>query len=397
MVDVAHDGHYRRALGLFTLALLLFGEENFIHLDSLDRLRCVAELFNDQDYLTAARVAEATIDSIEKQLSLARLQVEYCVLRAPEAGAVSEVPVEVNENVNAGTQVAAVSCGDEFEVRLDLPESLINRVDRYTPVTIRFGSIPGFVFSGEITEVATAIAPDASAFPVVVKINEQHPALRSGLAADVTFQFDSTGAGGGIVRAVAERTPDCTQLERLDEPSLRDLFAGPDRIFHLREDGARELHRRTGGLPSRVAAEVERHLSGETEHYVLEHQLRCKDGSYRWIAARGKLIHRTANGEPLRFVGTHTDITERKQQNAELQGMMRAIDRAQAVVKFDLKGTVLDANENFLSIFGYSLDEVVGKHHRIFCEASLAESAEYREFGHKLSKAGIEKVDLGWR
>ncbi len=61
---------------------------------------------------------------------------------------------------------------------------------------------------------------------------------------------------GGIVRVVDAHTDDTIVLERLREEDLRALFRGPDRIFHLREDGARELARRTGGLPARVAAEV---------------------------------------------------------------------------------------------------------------------------------------------
>jgi hypothetical protein len=68
--------------------------------------------------------------------------------------------------------------------------------------------------------------------------------------------FERAVPDGGFVRVVDEPTDGCVTLTRLTEVDLRPLFAGPDRIFHLREDGAAELFRRTGGLPSRVADEL---------------------------------------------------------------------------------------------------------------------------------------------
>ncbi|MBA4136078.1 MAG: hypothetical protein C0518_02030 [Opitutus sp.] len=65
-------------------------------------------------------------------------------------------------------------------------------------------------------------------------------------------------------------------------------------------------------------AAVNRHLLGESAVYESEHRLRCKDGGYRWILDRGVVIERGAVGEPLRMVGTHTDITLRKELEAKL-------------------------------------------------------------------------------
>jgi len=91
-------------------------------------------------------------------------------------------------------------------------------------------------------------------------------------------------------------------------------------------------------------------------------------------------------GNPVRVVKFATDVTASKLQIAEYEGMVRAIRRAQAVIEFDLDGRVISANENFLRIFGYTLDEVVGKHHRIFCEPGYAESADYARFWQKLAR-----------
>ena len=143
-----------------------------------------------------AESAQATVAAMSKALEIARLNVSYTKLRSDTACSIASLNVEVNENVSAGQQVASVSCGDAFEVTLDLPESLIGSVDERTPVSVRFGAIPGEEFTGVISEIAVASASGSAAFPVVIRITETHPALRSGLAADITFKFDSSATEG---------------------------------------------------------------------------------------------------------------------------------------------------------------------------------------------------------
>ena len=65
------------------------------------------------------------------------------------------------------------------------------------------------------------------------------------------------------------------------------------------------------------------HFSGETALYSNEHRVRCKDGSWKWILSRGMVISRDANGAPLRMVGTHTDITQRKTNEALIWAQAR--------------------------------------------------------------------------
>lgn len=152
---------------------------------------------NDLDAARAgAESAQAVVGSTNKALEIARLNLSYARLTADDDCTITSVQIEVNENVSAGQQVATVSCGSEFEVTLDIPESIIGGIDEYTPVSIRFGSIPAEVFSGQISEVGVSSIGGAAAFPVVIKVNESHPSLRSGIAADVTFQFDSANSSG---------------------------------------------------------------------------------------------------------------------------------------------------------------------------------------------------------
>ncbi|WP_158984465.1 methyl-accepting chemotaxis protein [Lysobacter panacisoli] len=75
---------------------------------------------------------------------------------------------------------------------------------------------------------------------------------------------------------------------------------------------------------------------------------------------------------------------------AELEGRVAAIDRVQAVIEFDLDGTILRANDNFLHTMGYRLEEIQGRHHRMFADAQYAQGAEYREFWAKLGRGEFD-------
>ena len=114
-----------------------------------------------------------------------------------------------------------------------------------------------------------------------------------------------------------------------------------------------------------------------------------RDGRPIWIQATYNPIL-DSDGRPYKVVKFATDVTDAQLQAAEFEGKMAAIDRAQAVIEFDLHGNILTANENFLSAMGYSLDEVRGKHHRIFCEPELARSPGYRLFWEKLGRGDFD-------
>ena len=104
-----------------------------------------------------------------------------------------------------------------------------------------------------------------------------------------------------------------------------------------------------------------------------------KSGESLWINASYNPIF-GAKGEVIRVVKFATDITATKQRNADYEGQLVAIKKSQAVIEFNLDGTILNANDNFCAALGYSLDEIQGKHHRMFCENSYTSSNEYRDF-----------------
>ncbi|MEM6960407.1 MAG: PAS domain-containing protein, partial [Myxococcota bacterium] len=93
-----------------------------------------------------------------------------------------------------------------------------------------------------------------------------------------------------------------------------------------------------------------------------------------------------SSGRPHKIVKFATDITEQKLKTSNTEGQIDAIHRSQAVIEFEVDGTILTANENFLNAMGYSLQEVQGRHHRIFVEEEFARGPEYRAFWEKLAQ-----------
>ncbi len=110
-----------------------------------------------------------------------------------------------------------------------------------------------------------------------------------------------------------------------------------------------------------------------------------KDGREVWIRATYNPIL-NAEGRPFKVVKYATDVTADKLRNAEYAGRVQALDRAQAVIEFDLEGRILDANDNFLKTVGYTLREIVGQHHSIFCTPDYVTSEEYRDFWLRLQR-----------
>ena len=110
------------------------------------------------------------------------------------------------------------------------------------------------------------------------------------------------------------------------------------------------------------------HVSGEFR------RLR-KDGTEIWLQASYNPVL-DGDGVPVKVIKFASDVTAAKLATIDHLGKVTAIGRAQAVIEFDLSGRVLTANDNFLETMGYTLAEVQGKHHRVFCEPELAASPE---------------------
>lgn len=114
-----------------------------------------------------------------------------------------------------------------------------------------------------------------------------------------------------------------------------------------------------------------------------------KNGKEIWIQATYNPVV-DKHGQVLKVVKFATDITEQKRCLTEYKGQVNAIGKSQAVIEFDLNGTILDANTNFLTTTGYSLGEIKGQHHQLFVMEEYAKSPEYHAFWEKLGRGEFD-------
>ncbi|WAC49419.1 PAS domain-containing methyl-accepting chemotaxis protein [Asticcacaulis sp. SL142] len=124
-------------------------------------------------------------------------------------------------------------------------------------------------------------------------------------------------------------------------------------------------------------------------------------GEFKRVGAGGKILWlqasynpvRDRTGKVVRIVELASDITEAKAKSLDHAGKVNAIERAQAVIEFAPGGEILTANDNFLKTMGYSLDEVVGQHHRMFCESHYSQSKEYNAFWEALRNGEFQAAE----
>ena len=138
--------------------------------------------------------AQAGVNLAKQRLHAARLQLSYSKLKSTDQCAVAAVFIKKNENVAAGTPVVRLNCGDQPEVLVAVPDMFIDKVRVGEQVTITFSALFGKSYEGVITEVGVASTEAATTFPVTTRLVNPDPAVRSGMAADVTFETHSDDA-----------------------------------------------------------------------------------------------------------------------------------------------------------------------------------------------------------
>ena len=166
-------------------------------LANLERVQILYENRNasksDLDAATAAYESAHEQDNIlKKRRNLAKRQLDYCTLTAPVSGAISEVRVEVNENVKVGQVALVLTSGSQLEVNVAIPEILISQIRERDQVTVTLDAIEGQRFEATVTEVGVAATGFATTYPVMVRLKETSPDIRAGMAAEVAFTFESS-------------------------------------------------------------------------------------------------------------------------------------------------------------------------------------------------------------
>ena len=168
-----------------------------------------------------------------------------------------------------------------------------------------------------------------------------------------------------------------------EESDIADSFTEWEKLVHP-DDKQRSFE------------EILKHVKNQTENYILEHRLMHKNGNYKWILARGKIIERDEYGNPVRFIGTHTDIDPIKRTEEDLKAAQAKSEQA------------AEAKSQFLSTISHEirtpLNAVIGFSNLLQREGNIAQDSEYLQniqtsAGHLLSLVNnvldISKIESG--
>ena len=182
-----------------------------------------------------------------------------------------------------------------------------------------------------------------------------------------SLEFDANG----IILSVNEpmcRALGYTEAELLGEPETKIVF----------DDELESTARQAGWQALRQGKAVAK-----------EFRRKAKNGREVWLACTASPVM-DFEGHLAKTIVLGQDVTEAKNQRQDTQGKIDAIDRALAVIEFDLQGRVLSANENFRQLTGYPLEDMLGRHHRMFVDPDEAASTGYQAFWERLARGEIE-------
>jgi methyl-accepting chemotaxis protein len=125
------------------------------------------------------------------------------------------------------------------------------------------------------------------------------------------------------------------------------------------------------------------------EYDAGEYKRLGKGGKEVWLQSSYNPIL-DLNCKPCKVVKYASDVTAQKVQFADFAGQVDAISKSQAVIEFEMDGTIIRANDGFLETMGYRLDEIVGQHHRMFVDDATRQSSQYRTFWESLNRGEYE-------
>lgn len=217
----------------------------------------------------------------------------------------------------------------------------------------RDGSTVWVMCNGKVIEWSDTGAPlrMVGCHVDITHLKQQEAALRE---SEIRWKFALEGAGDGVWdwNAVTNTVFYSSRWKQM-------LGYAEEEIGDSLEEWASRVH--PDDMPE-VRNELDRHISCETPFYSSEYRIRCRDGSYKWILDRGQVVAWTADHRPLRIIGTHSDIAERKKQETVLEQLsLVASNTINGVIIADAEGRIEWINESFSRMTGYSLPESIGR------------------------------------
>ena len=143
----------------------------------------------------------------------------------------------------------------------------------------------------------------------------------------------------------------------------------------------------------RVLQKIQECTEGKIKDYSVEFRIKTKSGKWKWILGRGKVVSHDSTGKALRFLGTHVDISERKQMEETLRNSKEEFanlfqNNPEAAVYTDENGDILNINSRFIKLFGYTLDEIKGKNINSGIIHSPDKLEEARELDKRAASGG---------
>ncbi len=228
--------------------------------------------------------------------------------------------------------------------------------------------------------------------------------------AEERWQFALEGAGHGVWDANAH-TGQTYYSRRWKEM----LGYADDEIGTGREEWLERVH--PDDLPQ-VHEEMERHNKEESAGYRATYRIRTKSGDYRWVLAQGRIVSRDAKGNPLRTIGTHTDVTEQRINQEKLEQLMVALQESEAryrgfftesravmLLVDPTDGRIIDANPAASDYYGYAHEELLAlrigdinqmSHDEVAEEMmqALGEKRDHFVFPHLLKDGRVRTVEV---
>ena len=176
------------------------------------------------------------------------------------------------------------------------------------------------------------------------------------------------------------------RVQSVNQNFLSEMHYKSDELIGRRIEEIVPEHVRNDEFQLRFKAAMSR-----GEHFAGAVRLLRGTGQEAWLRSILQPV-RSASGQIKHFSIFSSDLTRTIETSREHENLIGALMRSTAVIEFDLNGNVLTANDRFLSGMGYSLAQIKGKHHRMFCLPEEANSAEYQDFWRRLN-AGEYVVD----
>ncbi len=159
----------------------------------------LAEYENAKNEFDAAKSGRETA---EQTVALRANELSYYNLYAPMNGVIGNKFVEVNENVNAGTQVVSLETESDIEAKVGIPVTYINQVKLGDTVEVKFASMMNKTVTGIVTRISY-VTNESSTYPVYVQILEKDEDIRPGIPAEVIFNPDKNAVSHFLVPLVA--------------------------------------------------------------------------------------------------------------------------------------------------------------------------------------------------